>query len=86
MHGSTGQYEMYDQNLEHFASHGFVIVFPHIKSPEKDKKPLTTDTKGVYLMKAIDWALEQNQVKESPLYGLVDINKVIYAGHSMGVT
>lgn len=57
MHGSTGQYEMYDENLEHFASHGFLIVFPHIKSPEKDKKPLTTDTKGKYLMKAIDWAI-----------------------------
>jgi hypothetical protein len=57
MHGGTGCYEMYDQNLEHFASHGFVIVFPHVKSPEKDRSPLVTDTKGKVLAKAINWAI-----------------------------
>ena len=42
MHGSTGQIEMYQENLHTWASHGFVVVFPYIKSPSGDKNPLTT--------------------------------------------
>ena len=53
MHGSTGQYEMYEDNLKLFASHGAVIIFPFIKSPEKDKNPLTTNTNGEYLIKVL---------------------------------
>jgi len=48
-HGSTGQWEFYNDNLNHFASHGYVIVFPFIKNPDDDKKPFTTNTDGKYL-------------------------------------
>lgn len=86
MHGSTGQYEMYEENLELYASHGFVIVFPFIKSPEKDKNPLTTNTDGTYLLKAIKFAESQNSNASSPLFGRVDPSSVVVAGHSMGGT
>ena len=31
------QFEMYEQNLYMYATHGFVVVFPFIKGPEADK-------------------------------------------------
>jgi hypothetical protein len=37
---------MYNENFEHYASHGFITLFPHIKGPEADKNPFTTNTKG----------------------------------------
>jgi dienelactone hydrolase len=86
MHGSTGQWEMYNDNLNHFSSHGFVVVFPFIKSPEKDKNPLTTNTDGKYLLKAIEFARAANADPSSPLFGIVDMENIIIAGHSMGAT
>jgi dienelactone hydrolase len=86
MHGSTGEWDFYSQNLKHFASHGFIVVFPYIKSPEKDKSPLTTDTSGEYLINAVNWAKSQNDNVDSKLYGKVDTENVVYAGHSMGAT
>ena len=58
MHGSTGEWGMYGENLEHFASHGFVVVFPHIKSPSGDTHWWETNTDGKYLIKAINWAVD----------------------------
>jgi hypothetical protein len=85
MHGSTGQYQMYEDNLKLFASHGAVIIFPFIKSPEKDKNPLTTNTDGEYLIKSIAYAKAMNA--EGGLFpGLVDESNVVIAGHSMGAT
>jgi len=86
MHGTTGEWEMYSSNLEHFASHGFIVVFPFIKSPDGDKSPLATDTSGIYLINAVKWALAENDIEDSKLYGKVDKENVVYAGHSMGAT
>jgi dienelactone hydrolase len=86
MHGSTGQWEMYNDNLNHFASHGFAVLFPFIKSPQKDKNPLTTNTDGKYLLKAIEFARAANADPTSPLYGIVDMDNIVIAGHSMGAT
>lgn len=73
MHGSTGQWEMYSDNLELYASHGAVVIFPHIKSPEKDKHPLTTNTNGEFLLKSVDFAKNATIDTASPLYGVVDL-------------
>jgi len=86
MHGSTGQYEFYNENLELYVSHGFVVVFPYVKSPEKDKNPLTTNTDGTFLLKAVDFAKAQTANASSPLAGLVDTGRIALAGHSMGAT
>ena len=72
MHGSTGEWAMYSDILAHYTSHGFIVVFPHIKSPEKDKHPLTTNTNGEYLLKAVDFAKAANADSTSPLYQIVD--------------
>ncbi|GMH63662.1 hypothetical protein TrST_g288 [Triparma strigata] len=86
MHGSTGQYQFYNDSLSLIASHGFAVVFPFVKSPEKDKSPFTTNTDGTYLIKAIQYAKEQNSNSESALFGKIDTSKIIIAGHSMGAT
>jgi hypothetical protein len=86
MHGSTGQFEFYDENLAMYASHGFVILFPFIKNPEKDKNPLTTNTNGKYLLNAVEYAKIENENPDSPLYGMIDMQNIVLAGHSMGAT
>jgi len=77
---------MYNDNLKHFSSHGFIVLFPFIKSPEKDKNPLTTNTDGKYLLKAIEYATAANSDPTSPLDSIVDLDNIIIAGHSMGAT
>ena len=32
-----------EPNLRHYVSHGFVVIFPYVISPKKDKSPLTTN-------------------------------------------
>lgn len=87
MHGSTGQIEMYTKILEGYASHGFVVIFPYIKSPEGDKKPLTTNTNGEYLLKAAAFAnYSSTSNASSPLYTKVDMTRIVLSGHSMGAT
>ena len=61
MHGSTGQWGMYVDNLNHYASHGAVVVFPFVKSPEKDKNPFTTNTDGSILVQGIEYAKLANK-------------------------
>lgn len=98
MHGSTGQFEMYARSpgtgnnsadagpLDIYASHGFVLLFPFVKDPEKDKSPLTTNTDGEYILKAIEFAKAAQSDSSSPLKGAIDLHNIISAGHSMGGT
>jgi len=86
MHGSTGQFEMYKDVLELYASHGFVVLFPFIKSPSADKSPFTTNTNGIFITRALAYAAQANADANSPLYQRIDISNGIIAGHSMGAT
>lgn len=86
MHGATGQYGMYESNMLHYASHGFVVVFPFVKSPEADKNPLTLNTNGEYILHGIEFARNATSDPTSPLFGRVNMDNVISAGHSMGAT
>jgi len=100
MHGSTGQFEMYAspqgfkpnsstwyaRPLDIYASHGFVILFPFVKSPEADKSPFTTNTDGTFILKAIEYAKQAVNDPKSPLHGVPDVNSISIVGHSMGAT
>ena len=86
MHGSTGEFGMYYKNLEMYASHGAVVVFPFIKSPEEDKHFWVTNTDGEYLIKAIEYAKAMNSNSSHPFFGLIDTENIVIAGHSMGAT
>ena len=62
------------------------MVFPHIKGPTKDRLPLTTNTDGEYLLKAIEFAKAANADETSALYDKVDVDNIIIAGDGMGAT
>jgi hypothetical protein len=64
---------MYNENFEHYATHGFITLFPHIKGPEADKNPLTTNTKGDFLIKALEFAKYANSDKDHLLYKRIDL-------------
>jgi hypothetical protein len=87
MHGSTGQIEMYDDVLNLWVANGFVVAFPYVKSPEKDKSPFTTNTNGEYILRAIEYVhFQANSNTSSLLYSRVDTQNIVIAGHSMGAT
>lgn len=100
MHGSTGQFEMYaypagvqpnasmwsTRPLNLYASHGFAIMFPFVKSPSEDRSPFTTNTDGEFIIQALEFARAAQSDAGSPLNGAVDLQNVISIGHSMGGT
>lgn len=85
-HGSTGEYAMYETAIKHYVSHGFVVVFPHIKGAKADTKPLTLDPHGGFTIHGFEYAMEANANATSPLYQKLDTQNVVLAGHSMGAT
>jgi dienelactone hydrolase len=85
-HGSTGEWLMYQHAFERYVSHGFVVLFPHIKSPEQDINALTTDPMGGFTTKGVHFASAANTNASSPLYGKLDTSNIVLAGHSMGAS
>lgn len=85
-HGATGEWAMYEDAFRRFVSHGFVVIFPHIKGPKQDTKSLTTDPMGGFTMKGFNYAKSANEDEASPLHGFLDLSNVVLAGHSMGAT
>ena len=89
MHGTAAKAEMYLPNLYNYASHGFTVVFPYIKSPEADccRRPIPpTNTNGKFILQGLAWARNATADAASPLFGRVDLSSVVVAGHSMGAT
>lgn len=85
-HGSTGEWLMYKNAFERYVSHGFVVLFPHIKSPEKDQHALTTDPMGGFTLKGVNFVSSANADESSPLFGKLDTSNIVLAGHSMGAS
>lgn len=90
MHGMTLGQEWYVQQLQHFASHGFVVAFPFIKDQEHDDAypliPLTeTDANGIYASFGLLQSLANGTLSlPTDLKGSLDMSNVGLAGHSMG--
>lgn len=85
-HGSTGEWLMYKDAFQRYVSHGFVVIFPHIKSPEDDIKALTTDPMGGFTIKGYNFARSTNEDASSPLHGALDTGNIVLVGHSMGAS
>lgn len=98
MHGGTGAFEQwgflpgqtpnsstwYARPLDIYATHGFVVLFPHVKGPAADQKSTTTENNGASILKTIDYAQASQKDPQSPLIGLLDLQRIAIAGHSMG--
>jgi hypothetical protein len=64
----------YQELLDHWASHGFVVIAGH-----------TNSTAGGGTHKAgIDWLLAENARASSPYLGMLDVRRIGAAGHSQG--
>jgi len=85
-HGTTGEYAMYEHAIQTYASHGFVVIFPHVKSPTEDVKPLTLDPHGKFAIKGVHFATAANSNESSQLHNMLDLKNLVLAGHSMGAT
>lgn len=88
MHGSTARWEMYEENLKLYASHGFVVLFPFIHSPYIDTLPISLNTDGKFIKLGIDYLKDINTNKDTlpELYDQLDMSNLIINGHSMGGT
>eukprot|EP00933_Yihiella_yeosuensis_P033730 TRINITY_DN2737_c0_g3_i1.p1 TRINITY_DN2737_c0_g3~~TRINITY_DN2737_c0_g3_i1.p1 ORF type:complete len:345 (+),score=55.79 TRINITY_DN2737_c0_g3_i1:96-1130(+) len=86
MHGITAEIGMYEANLLGYASQGFVVVFPYIRGPQRDKLPITTNTNGEFIVRGVEFAKAQNKNSSSELFGKIDVENIVLAGHSMGAT
>ncbi len=64
----------YDALINHVVSYGFIVVATNTSSVGT----------GVEMLKAVEWALAQDQDSKSPIYGRVDRDHIGALGHSQG--
>lgn len=73
--GTCGQTGGYAGLLATVASHGFVVIASNSRF---------TDGGNMEMLKALDFAKAENENKDSPLFGRLDLEKVGAMGHSQG--
>lgn len=72
--GTLYQIDRYQALLDHWASHGFVVMGAH-----------TNRTRGGAVHKAaIDWLVAENARAGSAYFGMLDLTKIGASGHSQG--
>ena len=72
--GTLYQIDRYQALLDHWASHGFVVIGGH-----------TNRTRGGAVHQAaIDWLVAENAREGSPYFGMLDVTKIGASGHSQG--
>ncbi len=72
--------------LFELASHGFMVIAvgPVKNAIFEDWAPERNMSDPKSMTTAIDWAIEQNSIKESHFYGKIDVDKVAVMGQSCG--
>jgi dienelactone hydrolase len=65
---------LYDELMNFIVSYGYVVVATNTSNAGS----------GSEMLKAVDWALAQNDKADSPLHGLIDPDKIGAFGHSQG--
>jgi dienelactone hydrolase len=72
--GTMYAIDRYQALLDHWASHGFVVMGGHTN----------TTAGGMVHKRAIDWLVAENSRSGSPYFGMLDVKKIGAAGHSQG--
>lgn len=70
--------------LNEIASHGFLVVAIGPMPQEGVEHQWGTSSQSKQLIDAIDWAIAQNNNKESQYFGKLDVNNIAAAGMSCG--
>jgi len=89
MHALNLGWEWYQPQIERWASHGMVVVFPFIKSQTQDDTvyPIVSDSTGKWLQKGLDFVrdMASGTLAMPPgLQGSLDLANVAFVGHNMG--
>jgi len=89
MHALNLGWEWYQPQIERWASHGIVVVFPFIKSQSQDDTvyPIVSDSTGKWLQKGLGFVrdMASGTLAMPPgLQGSLDLANVAFAGHNMG--
>ncbi|MEX1257428.1 MAG: hypothetical protein WEG36_07410 [Gemmatimonadota bacterium] len=72
--GTLYEISRYQDLLDHWASHGFVVMGGHTN----------TTAGGAIHQGAIDWLVAENARTGSPYFGMLEVTKIGAAGHSQG--
>jgi hypothetical protein len=72
--GTVYQIDRYQDLLDHWASHGFVVMGAHTNSTAG----------GAVHEAAIDWLVAENARAGSAYFGMLDVTKIGASGHSQG--
>jgi dienelactone hydrolase len=70
--------------LVEIASHGFLVIADGLPGRPIIGKETIINPTGETQMSAVDWAIEQNEVSCSPLFGKVETTKIAVMGQSCG--
>ena len=72
--GTLYQIDRYQDLLDHWASHGFVVIGGHTNSTAG----------GAVHEAAIDWMVAENAREGSAYFGMLDVTRIGASGHSQG--
>ena len=64
----------YDEIIGHVVSYGYIVIAPNTSN---------TGT-GAEMLQGVDWVIKQSMDSSSPIFGMVDTEKVGAFGHSQG--
>jgi hypothetical protein len=81
-HGFFMSGNQQSNNAEYFAQRGFVVLSPNLTRVLWGDKNRLHNIKDV--LDQINWVIRQSKNKKSPLYGLIDPERVGMAGNSSG--
>jgi hypothetical protein len=65
---------LYDELMNFIVSYGYVVIASNTSNAGT----------GAEMLKAVDWALAQNDKADSPIHGMIDRDKIGAFGHSQG--
>ncbi|GGB92458.1 hypothetical protein GCM10011325_19870 [Dyadobacter sediminis] len=69
--------------LSEVASHGFLVVAIGVM-PNETGEQTKDRSKSLQLLDAVEWAIKQNDNKNSPFYQKIDVEKIAVSGMSCG--
>jgi hypothetical protein len=69
--------------LSEVASHGFLVIATGVM-PNESGEQTKDRSKSSQLLDAVDWAIKQNDDRESPYYQKIDVSKIAVSGMSCG--
>ncbi len=82
VHGFLMSSNQVTNNAKYFAERGFIVISPNMTRLLWGDENRMQNVRDI--LQDISWLIEQNKTEKSPLYGLVNPNRMAVAGNSSG--